>query len=127
MAARAIGKIIAMTLAKTIPGHLAAPGKLSDTHELIRVQTIEIMLIWSCELGLSNLGVRMTYTKRNDVDLGNGKYGWLSRGVVALDPEDHCCLLARCGGWEERWYGSLDPPDWPTWARKAKNMGTFSC
>lgn len=50
MAARAIGKMMAMTLAKTIPGHLAAPGKLSETHELIRVQTIEIILIYSYEL-----------------------------------------------------------------------------
>lgn len=89
MAARAIGKIIAMTLAKTIPGHLAAPGKLSDTHELIRVQTIEMMLIWSCELGLLNVGVRITYTKGDNVDLGNRKYSWLARNVVTLDPEDH--------------------------------------
>lgn len=43
--------MIAMTLAKTIPGHLAAPGKLSETHELIRVQTIEMILICLCELG----------------------------------------------------------------------------
>lgn len=117
--------MIAMTLAKTIPGHLAAPGKLSDTHELIRVQTIEIILIWPRELGLS-LGVGMTYTKRDDIDLGDGKYSWLPRDVVTLDPEDHCCLLARCSGWDERWHGLLDPPDWPTWVRKAKNKGTLS-
>lgn len=40
-----MGKMIAMTLAKTMPGHLVAPGKLSETHELIRVHTIDIMLI----------------------------------------------------------------------------------
>lgn len=56
--------MIAMTLANTIPGHLAAPGRLSDTHELIRVQTIEMMLIWPCELGLSTLRVRMDGLRR---------------------------------------------------------------
>lgn len=54
-----MGKMIAMTLAKIIPGHLAAPGRLSDTHELIRVQTIEMMLIYLCELGLSSFGAWM--------------------------------------------------------------------
>lgn len=51
-----------MTLAKTIPGHLAAPGKLSETHELIRVQTIDMMLIWPCEKCgyLSSLSGRLT-------------------------------------------------------------------
>lgn len=42
---------MAITLANTMPGHLAAPGKLSETHEFIRVQTIEIMLICPGELG----------------------------------------------------------------------------
>lgn len=94
VAARAMGKMMAITLAKTIPGHLAAPGRLSETHELIRVQTMDMMLIWLCELDFSCLGSGMTYTKRDDVDLGYGKHSWFSWDVVALDPEDHCGLLA---------------------------------
>jgi hypothetical protein len=45
VAARAMGKIIAMILANNIPGHLAAPGKLSEIQELARAQTIVMMLI----------------------------------------------------------------------------------
>lgn len=45
MAARAIGKIIAMMLANSIPGHLRAPGKLSEIQALTRVATIVITLI----------------------------------------------------------------------------------
>jgi hypothetical protein len=45
VAARAIGKMIAMMLANTMPGHLADPGKLSETQELRRVQKIVIKLI----------------------------------------------------------------------------------
>lgn len=109
-----------------MPGHLAAPGKLSETHELIRVQTIEMMLIWLCELGHAIIGNRMAYTKRDDVDLGNGKHGWLSGDVVTLHPEDHCCSLARYDTSDGAWYGLLDPPDWPTWVKNAKNKGTVT-
>jgi hypothetical protein len=45
VAARAIGNMIAIVLANTIPGHLAEPGKLSEIHELRRVQTMVIMFI----------------------------------------------------------------------------------
>lgn len=69
----------------------------------------------------------MTYTKRNDVDLSDGKHGWLSGDVVTLDPEDHCCLLARYGAGEGAQCGLLDPPDWPTCVRNAKNKGTEAC
>jgi len=40
-----MGKIIAMTLENSIPGHLAAPGKLSEIQELARAQTMVMMLI----------------------------------------------------------------------------------
>lgn len=127
VAARAMGNMMAITLANTMPGHLAAPGRLSETHEFIRVQTIEIMLICLCELGFVAFGARATYTKGDDVDLGNGKYGRFTGNVVTLNPEDHCCLLGRYYAWEGGWYGLLDPPDWPTWVRKAKNKGTLTC
>lgn len=71
MAARAIGKMMAMTLANTMPGHRAAPGRLSDTQELIRVQTMEMMLICTCKHGFAGFGVDMTYSERDDVDLGD--------------------------------------------------------
>lgn len=45
VAASAIGKMIAMTLANNMPGHRAAPGKLSETHEFARVAKMEMMLI----------------------------------------------------------------------------------
>jgi hypothetical protein len=45
--ARAIGKIMAITLANSIPGHLAEPGRLSDIQELMRVQTMVIIFIWA--------------------------------------------------------------------------------
>jgi hypothetical protein len=45
VAARAIGKMIPITLAKKIPGHLAAPGKLSEIHELRREQKIVMKFI----------------------------------------------------------------------------------
>jgi hypothetical protein len=45
-----MGKIIAIVLANNIPGHLAAPGKLSETQELARAQTMVIMLICDCDL-----------------------------------------------------------------------------
>ena len=45
VAARAVGKIIAITLANNIPGHLAEPGKLSETHELTRVKKMVRKLI----------------------------------------------------------------------------------
>jgi hypothetical protein len=41
-----MGKIIAMILANNIPGHLAAPGKLSEIQELARAQTMVMMLIF---------------------------------------------------------------------------------
>lgn len=103
--------MMAMTLANTIPGHLAAPGRLSETQELIRVQKIEMILIWLCELGFYTPDSRATHTKRDDVDLGNRENSWFPRDVVTLDPEYHCSSLALCevlkGGWED----SLDPPD----------------
>lgn len=115
---------MAMTLANTIPGHLAAPGKLSDTHELIRVQTMEIMFICMRERGLLTLDIRATYAERNNVDLGNRENSWLSRDVVTLYPEDHWRMLALHYSWERKYGCSLDPPDWPTWVRNAKNRGT---
>jgi hypothetical protein len=45
VAARAMGKMIAITLANTIPGHLADPGKLSEIHELRRVQKMVMKFI----------------------------------------------------------------------------------
>lgn len=45
MAAREIGKIIPITLANNMPGHLSEPGKLSETHALTSVQIIVIILI----------------------------------------------------------------------------------
>lgn len=81
--------MIAMTLAKAIPGHLAEPGRLSEIHELRRVQTIVIMLIWVRELMSDGPESGGTYSKRNDIDLGNGEDRWLSSDVVAFDPENH--------------------------------------
>jgi hypothetical protein len=37
--------MIAIVLANTIPGHLAAPGKLSETHELRRAEKIVMIFI----------------------------------------------------------------------------------
>lgn len=92
---------MAMTLANTIPGHLAALGKLLDIYELIRVQKREIILIYLCELRPVTNGVGKTYAKRDDVDLGNRENSWFPRDVVALHPEDHFCLSAGDGAWEE--------------------------
>lgn len=72
MAARAIGKIMAMTPANIIPGHLAAPGRLSEIHELQRVQKMVrkfILSIESVEARLSDS--ELTYSKGNNVDLGD--------------------------------------------------------
>lgn len=68
-----------------------------------------------------------TYAKGDDVDLGNRENGWLSGDVVTLDPEDHCCKLDRCDGGKGAQYSLLDPPDWPTCVRNAKNKGTEAC
>lgn len=40
-----MGKMIAIILASTMPGHLGEPGNPSDTQEFISEQTIEMMLI----------------------------------------------------------------------------------
>lgn len=45
VAASAMGKMMAITLANTIPGHRAEPGRLSEIHEFMRVKTIVMMLI----------------------------------------------------------------------------------
>lgn len=47
VAARQIGKMMAMTHENSIPGHLADPGKLSEIHELARVATIQMTFIWT--------------------------------------------------------------------------------
>lgn len=45
VAARAIGKIMAMVLANIIPGHLADRGRLSEIQEFRRAVKIVMMLI----------------------------------------------------------------------------------
>lgn len=45
VAAKAAGKMMAMTVQKNMPGHLAAPGKLSEIQELVRVQKMLMKLI----------------------------------------------------------------------------------
>ena len=42
VAARAVGKMIAITLANNMPGHLAEPGKLSEIHEF---RSVEMMVM----------------------------------------------------------------------------------
>jgi hypothetical protein len=98
-----MGKIIAMTLANNIPGHLAAPGKLSEIQELARAQTMVMMLIcefwfslwvWKLEkrVGCGKKGnkqKRKTYAERNDVDVFDGEDGFFAFHIVGLDPENH--------------------------------------
>jgi hypothetical protein len=103
VAAKAMGKITDMTLANNIPGHLAAPGKLSEIQELARAQTMVVMLIcvlwfsflvWKLGEGLGfwgerNKQKRNTYAKRNDVDVGDGEDRSLAFDVVGFNPENH--------------------------------------
>jgi hypothetical protein len=47
VAARAIGKMMAMVQENNMPGHLAEPGKLSEIHELMIVAAIVMKFIWA--------------------------------------------------------------------------------
>ena len=68
MAARAMGKMIAITLANNMPGHLNEPGKLSEIHALTSVAKIVMMLIYS------NVSVALCQVLRNQQeDLHQGE------------------------------------------------------
>ena len=125
VAARAVEKMMGIETENSMPGHRCALGRLSDTHELTRVQTMLMMLIWH----VSNLYLSYgqmdaaTYTKRNDVDFCNGKARNLPLDIIALDPEDHCIVRYRAR--DGLVLGNLlDPPDWPSWELNVKNNGT---